>query len=468
MEQDHSLPVGTLLQGRSYAYRIEAVLGQGSFGITYKASVVLSGELGELQSRVTVAVKEFFMRDFNGRSGTAVTASAGGGLYADYKVKFMREARNLSKLRHPGIVRVLEAFEANNTSYYAMEYIEGESLDHYIRLRGALSDREALSLIGQAGRALSFMHQNRMLHLDVKPLNLMRRADGRLVLIDFGLSKQYASDGNPESSTTIGGGTPGYAPLEQAQYDDAKDFPATIDVYALGATLYKMLTGSTPPPAADILNNGFPADALSVRGVNAKIVACITRAMSPVRKARYQSVDAFLEALGVETQAEPPLPKDATDEETRPMPVTPPVPPVLHVRKTPPAPKPKPAASGSVWNRYPWWMKAMLMLGLLWSGWFVVLGVGNTFLEHYDSRWPVYLLVASCLGLASCIQLFRGQKSGFWLLMASVLAVYLLLALVYDGADWFVPIMYSFGPIVLLPLFAIRGKGGKRMFFMLR
>ena len=190
--------------------------------------------------------------------------------------------------------------------------------------------------------------------------------------------------------------------------------------------------------------------------------------MSPVRKALYQSVDAFLEALGVETQAEPPLPKDAMNEETRPMSVPPPVPSVPHVRKAPPAPKPKPAASGSVWSRYPWWMKAMLVLGLLWSGWFVVLGVGNAFIEPQDSIWPFVLLGASIFGLVGCILLIRGSEAGISILGASAVLVYLFLALLYDGTDWFLPIVYSLGPVVLLPLFAIRGKGGKRMFFMLR
>ena len=444
-------------------YKIESILGQGGFGITYRA---VQTSLGR-----TVAIKEFFMKDYceraEGSTHVTMGTQSSREMVQRYRDKFEKEARTLARLKHPHIIPVIDVFQENNTSYYVMEYAEGASLKQQVDEKGPLSEARAVNYILQVADALRYLHGQHICHLDIKPANILTTAHGEAILADFGLAKQYDEEGG-ETSTTPVGKSKGYAPPEQYRTGGVQSFSPETDVYALGATLYKMLTGSTPPPAADILNNGFPADALSVRGVNAKIVACITRAMSPVRKARYQSVDAFLEALGVETQAEPPLPKDATDEETRPMPVPPPMPSVPHVRKAPPAPKPKPAASGSVWSRYPWWMKAMLVLGLLWSGWFVVLGVGNTFLEHYDSRWPVYLLVASCLGLASCIQLFRGQKSGFWLLMASVLAVYLLLALVYDGGDWFVPIMYSFGPIVLLPLFAIRGKDGKRMFFMLR
>lgn len=143
------------------------------------------------------------------------------------------------------------------------------------------------------GSALAFMHDNRMLHLDLKPLNVMRRADGRPVLIDFGLSKQYGSDGQPESSTTIGGGTPGYAPLEQANYHEGRDFPVTLDIYAFGATLYKMLTGQTPPVAADVLNDGFPEEPLLRKQVSRKTIEALRKAMSPMKKERWQTVGEF-------------------------------------------------------------------------------------------------------------------------------------------------------------------------------
>lgn len=297
MNQNQALPAGSRLQGHSYAYEIESVLGQGSFGITYRARLCLSGELGELSSNVTVAVKEFFMKDINGREGTSVTSGSNTGVYSDYKAKFKREAVNLSHMKHPGIVKVLEAFEANNTFYYAMEYIEGGSLDKYIGEWGGLPEREALDYLERIGSALAFMHDNRMLHLDLKPLNVMRRADGQPVLIDFGLSKQYGSDGQPESSTTIGGGTPGYAPLEQANYHEGRDFPVTLDVYALGATLYKMLTGQTPPVAADVLNDGFPEEPLLRKQVSRKTIEALRKAMSPMKKERWQTVGEFLGAL---------------------------------------------------------------------------------------------------------------------------------------------------------------------------
>lgn len=99
-----------------------------------------------------------------------------------------------------------------------------------------------------------------MLHLDLKPANIMRKGNEDLVLIDFGLSKQFNSNGNPETSTKIGLGTPGYAPIEQANFrkEDYSTLPATLDIYALGGTMFKMITGKNPTDASAILNDGFP------------------------------------------------------------------------------------------------------------------------------------------------------------------------------------------------------------------
>ncbi|MBR7170191.1 MAG: serine/threonine protein kinase, partial [Alistipes sp.] len=264
------LASGSLLQGATYRYTIERVLGQGTFGITYLASTVVQveGALGTFESEIRVAVKEFFMRDLNERKGSQVSGGSQGGIYEHYRRKFAREAQNLSKLRHPNIVRVLESFEANNTVYYAMEFCEGGSLDELIAAQGGLSEAVALDYARQIGSALDYMHGEKILHLDLKPGNVMLRKNGSVTLIDFGLSKQYDEEGAPESSTTIGGGTPGYAPIEQANYREGGQFAAAIDVYALGATLFKMLTGERPAEASVLLNEGFPAEKLTAKGVS--------------------------------------------------------------------------------------------------------------------------------------------------------------------------------------------------------
>lgn len=296
-----ALPEGIVLHGEAYDYKITSVLGQGSFGITYRAKVEMRGALGTLDSNMYVAIKEFFMKEVNGRDNTSVTSGSTSrdGLFEYYREKFEREARNLSTLQHKNIVRVLESFQANGTVYYAMEYISGQSLDSVIikSPHHCLDAATALGYTQQLGSALSFMHSKGMLHLDVKPANAMVKDDGTVVLIDFGLSKQYAANGEPESSTKVGAGTPGYAPLEQASYREGKGFPTMMDVYALGGTLYKMLTGQRPPEASEILNDGFPIGEMKQHGVPPQVAACVRKAMAPLKKDRYKTIDQLLNAL---------------------------------------------------------------------------------------------------------------------------------------------------------------------------
>lgn len=297
MEVNNSLPIGALLKGLSYNYRVESVLGQGTFGITYLASVKMAGALGAIDVNVKVAIKEFFMRDINGRSDATVTSGSNGGIYDEYKRKFTREALNLSRLQHPNVIKVIESFEANNTVYYVMEYISGGSLDDYIAKSNGLKEGEAIRIIKQIGSALSFMHSQNMLHLDLKPSNIMLKETGDVVLIDFGLSKQYDEKGEPESSTKVGAGTPGYAPIEQANYREGKGFPVTMDVYALGGTMFKMLTGVRPPEASDILNEGFPLYELQEHNISDRVAGSVAKAMAPIKKDRFQSVGEFLQSF---------------------------------------------------------------------------------------------------------------------------------------------------------------------------
>ena len=315
---DRALLPGTVLRGKKNSYRIDRVLGQGTFGITYLAytTATVEGDLGRLKTEIQVAVKEFFMSDINGREGSTVTTGGSGGLFDKYRRKFARESVNLSNLNHRGIVNVVETFEANGTSYYAMEYCGGGSLDARIAECGGLPEGEALRYFGQIASALSYMHSQRMLHLDLKPGNVMLRASGEAVLIDFGLSKQFNDEGEPESSTTIGGGTPGYASLEQANYnedDGDGKLPVTMDVYSLGATLYKMLTGKRPPVASDVMNNGLPEQPLRDHGVSNSVIAAIHRAMQPKSRDRYQSVADFAAALDCASEA-----TEAADREEEP------------------------------------------------------------------------------------------------------------------------------------------------------
>lgn len=292
------LKIGCTLQNGKY--EIIKVLGFGNFGITYLAStkIEVKGQIGQMDVSINVAIKEFYMKDLNNRmpDGTTVEGTH-NTMVKNYRQKFKKEAENLAKLHHPNIVKVIEVFDENNTTYYVMEYIEGGSLDDYIKSKGHLSEEEALKCMMDITNALSYMHQNRMVHLDLKPKNIMRDPKGHLYLIDFGLSKQYDENGEPESSTSIGLGTPGYAPLEQASYKQDGSLPVTLDIYALGASLYKMLVGKTPPESSYILNEGFPSSALLQTGISNDTITVVEKAMASMKKDRYQTVDSLSKAL---------------------------------------------------------------------------------------------------------------------------------------------------------------------------
>lgn len=324
MDSANALAPGTIIHGRELTYQIVKVLGQGSFGITYLAAVKTGGSVEAL-----VAVKEFFMSEINGRDNSAVTASSRDGLFGKYKRKFINEANGLSKLRHPNIVRVTELFEANNTVYYVMEFVEGGTLDDYIKQHGRLSEHDTMRIAGQILEALDYMHGKNVLHLDLKPSNIMM-SHGEPVLIDFGLSKQYDDDGSPETSTTIGAGTPGYAPIEQLNYNGstAGRLPVTMDFYALGATMFKMLTGKRPPEATELFNMGFPAQELTAAGVTPGTIALIQDLMQPSWRLRPQT-DAAVRALMSSSDVldEHTMIGGLGDSPTPPLPPKPPVPP---------------------------------------------------------------------------------------------------------------------------------------------
>lgn len=303
------LSSGTLLHGGTY--KIEKVLGQGSFGITYLAEHTSLGK--------KVAIKEFFMKELNSRGNDgSITGMSDGSLSHNYGQKFKKEAINLSRLEHPNIVRVTDSFDENGTYYYVMDYIDGCNLNDYLK-SNSVSQKEAVEIITDVAKALMYMHEEKhVLHLDLKPGNIMRRKnDGHIFLIDFGLSKHFSNDGQPETSTTIGLGTAGYAPVEQSNQAKNGEFRPTIDVYALGATLYKLLTGQTPPVASDLVSDDeLLADSLAKYNVQGAIVGVIEKAMMPSVKKRTQSIRAFIDTLtNVDAVASTTTTSNSTDTE---------------------------------------------------------------------------------------------------------------------------------------------------------
>lgn len=312
-----ALQPGTTLKNGKYT--INKILGQGSFGITYLAAtkIPMQGDFGKMDVDVKVAIKEFFMADLNSRSGDGTSLEkTDSSIVKKYAKKFYTEAENLAKLNHPNIVKVLEVFNENNTSYYVMEYIEGETLDDYIKRNGKIGEEEARLITLDICGALRHMHDHHMLHLDLKPKNVMRDQNGKIYLIDFGLAKQYNENGEPESSTTLGLGTRGYAPVEQMKYKSDGTMPATLDVYALGASLFKMLTGQVPPESSDVLNEGLPMNLLQNAGVSQDMIGVVEKAMAPLKKNRYQNVGELIDALTVNVPQTEETVVEPHDEET--------------------------------------------------------------------------------------------------------------------------------------------------------
>lgn len=290
----YELESGSTLQGGKY--RIEGVLGRGGFGITYRGSTTtkVSGELGEMAVKTPVAIKEFFMNTLNARDDSGVVTSPTQGSQdqvKQFRTKFIREARNLSGMRHPNIINVSDVFEENGTVYYVMRYLSGGSLADEVKQAGRMSEDKAVTYIRQLGSALSYLHSRKMCHLDVKPGNVLINDDGEATLIDFGIAKVFGSDGQALTDSPVTY-TTHYAPLEQ--YQGLSDFSPQTDLYSLGATLYYLVTGQNPPLAGEVNEEGLtqkPAE------VSDQVWRAIVAAMQPRRKDRPASIDIWMKML---------------------------------------------------------------------------------------------------------------------------------------------------------------------------
>ena len=245
------LQPNTTLQGGKY--RIERVLGQGGFGITYLATLVSLNR--------QVAIKELFIggsgQAINDRRGNqvVVTNSANQASFNQQKAKFKKEALRLANLNHPNLVKVHEFFEENGTAYYVMDYIEGESLRTKLNREGVLSESLVLKYLQQLLPALETAHKQSIWHLDIKPENIMVDRYGHVYLIDFGASKHVEPNSTLTTSLALAY-TPGYCPPELLDLSNEtpeyylqaiKDIGPWTDIYALGATIYNLLTDSIPP-----------------------------------------------------------------------------------------------------------------------------------------------------------------------------------------------------------------------------
>lgn len=332
---------GTFLQGGKY--RIVSTLGQGGFGITYLAEQTSLGR--------KVALKEFFMKELCNRdeatSHVSVPSEGSREMVGKFREKFVKEARNIAKLEHPNIVSVIDVFEENGTAYYVMKYCDGGSLAQLLKTQYPSGMPEALALkyIREVASALDYIHQRKMNHLDVKPGNIMLNESEHAVLIDFGLSKQYDAETGQQTSTTPVGISEGYAPMEQYKKGGVGQFSPSTDIYALGATLYKLLTGQTPPDASTVNEDGLPSFQASE-----SIKMAVLAAMRSRRADRPQTISAWVELLNnnQHTHVEESEITIITTEETK-KPETPKKPeaPNKQEASNKPDSKPKPEAKSS-------------------------------------------------------------------------------------------------------------------------
>ena len=278
-----------LLQGGKY--KIVGHISSGGFGNTYEGVHTM------MDTRV--AIKEFFPKMFCNRdentSHITVATQSNKELVDKLRKKFIEEAKAIFKMNHPNIVKVHDIFEENGTAYYVMDYIDGKSLGDIVKQRGPLPEAEAVGYIRQVADALKYVHSLNRLHLDIKPGNIMVDKNGKAILIDFGASKHYDMESGENTSTLMGVNTKGYAPVEQSTQSFTKFSPAT-DIYALGATLYKLLTGITPPDA-NLLMAKEETLAPLPSCISKSTHNAVLKAMTQIRADRPQTIDVFLGLL---------------------------------------------------------------------------------------------------------------------------------------------------------------------------
>jgi HAMP domain-containing protein len=281
-----TLPVGF----RLFEYRIDGVLGQGGFGIAYAAT--------DVNLNAKVVIKEYLPEDFAYRANDNTVSARQDedqDFYQSGLDSFLVEARTLATFRHPHIVRVARFFEANRTAYMVLEYERGQSMKAWRKKRENVSEAVIVSLLAPLLDGLAVVHAAGYLHRDIKPDNIyVRDEDGTLVLLDFGAARQTAVE-KADLGTVV---TPGYGPIEQYA-GGGRQGPWT-DIYAMGATLFWLVTGKKPYDAPARLEDPDPlpsAEALCKGKYSPEFLRAIDWALKMHPSDRPQDVEAFRKAL---------------------------------------------------------------------------------------------------------------------------------------------------------------------------
>ena len=279
------LQPGTVLNGGKYI--IENKISEGGFGITYKA--VQTGLYRP------VCIKEYFLAGRCVRNTQAKTVQLQGisdAMYEKYRQAFVKEAQTVASLHHPNIVEVIDIFDENNTSYMVMSFIEGRSLQSIVDTSGPLSYPDAVNYMAQVTSAVEYIHKHKILHRDIKPENIMVTADYKAILIDFGSAREFEQDKTQMHTSML---THGYAPPEQYTANSRKG--SYTDIYALGATLYFILTGKVPLEAAARLTEPLVEPKQLNPSIPEEGNRTIVKAMKLKKEERYQLVQDFMNDL---------------------------------------------------------------------------------------------------------------------------------------------------------------------------
>lgn len=268
-------------------YTIEAKIGEGGFGITYKA--IQNG-----LNRV-VCIKEYFPAGKCTRAtkkNTVFVQGTSEQVFEKYRQAFVREAKMLATLHHPNIVEVLDVFDENNTSYMVMSFVKGKSLQQIVETRGKLPYPETVNYIAQITNAIGYIHDHHILHRDIKPDNIMITADFKAILIDFGSAREFEQDKTQVHTSML---THGYAPTEQYTANSRKG--SYTDIYAIGATFYFVLTGKVPMESAARLTEQMPSPKDLVPEIPEEANRTILKAMQLKAENRHQTVHEFMDDI---------------------------------------------------------------------------------------------------------------------------------------------------------------------------
>ena len=268
-------------------YTITGQIGEGGFSITYKA---IQRGLNRI-----VCVKEYFPAGRcvrNTQARTVMLQAITPEMFEKYRKSFVHEAQTLAALKHPNIVEVIDVFDENNTSYMVMSFIEGESLQRIVDRSGKLSYADAVNYLAQITGAVGYLHERHILHRDIKPDNIMITADHKAILIDFGSAREFEHDKTQAHTSMI---THGYAPTEQYTTNSKKG--SYTDIYAIGATLYFVLTGKVPLEAAARLTEKLEEPKELSPEIPNEANRTILKAMQLKAENRHQTIKEFMDDL---------------------------------------------------------------------------------------------------------------------------------------------------------------------------